>query len=162
VFGWISGRGISGGASSHAPPPLRRVDPRATASNWKQRDRGQPLLPFLFLPAVTTTVICKKKENASKVSVLPPLLDLLSFLRLFKSASSLIFLLFTSSPSLQVAGSWAALQCAEGGGESVARGGSVEISSPGGSSGGWACCWCQPDEGGRRFGLWGRIGCWFL
>jgi len=52
----------------------------------------------------------------------------------------LIFLLFTSSPSLQVAGSWAALQCAEGGGESVARGDSVEISSPGGSSGGWACC----------------------
>jgi len=27
----------------------RRVNPRATASNRKQRDRAQPLLPFLFL-----------------------------------------------------------------------------------------------------------------
>jgi hypothetical protein len=66
------------------------VNPRATASNWKQRDRAQPLLPFLFLPAVTTTVICKKKENASKVSVLPPLLDLLYCLLLLVFCSSLL------------------------------------------------------------------------
>jgi hypothetical protein len=101
VFSRISGRENSGGASSHAPPSLaarlpkrhrhwRRVFPSATASNWKQRDRAHPVLPFLFLPAVTTTVICKKKENASKVSVLPPLLDLLS-------SSPFGFLLFPSA-----------------------------------------------------------------
>jgi hypothetical protein len=74
------------------------VDPRATAGNWKQRDRAQPLLPFLFLPAVTTTVICKKKENASKVSVLPPLLDLLSS-GFFGSASLRVRLSWVSSSS---------------------------------------------------------------
>nr|XP_034918296.1 uncharacterized protein LOC118051676 [Populus alba] len=34
-------------------------------------------------------------------------------------------------------------------------GGGIEISSPGGSSGGLTCCWCRPDEGARWFGLWG-------
>jgi hypothetical protein len=90
VFSRISGRENSGGASSHSPPPLVAREPTRHRKQLDQRDRGQPLLPFLFLPAVTTTVICKKKENASKVSVLPPLLDLLSFLLLLVFCSSLL------------------------------------------------------------------------
>jgi hypothetical protein len=53
----------TGGAWVHAPPQGR---------NWKQRDLAQPLLLFLSLPAVTTTVTCKRRKNAIKVSVLPP------------------------------------------------------------------------------------------
>jgi len=40
--------------------------------NWKQRDLAQHLLLFHSLPVVKTIVTCKRKKNASKVSVLPP------------------------------------------------------------------------------------------
>jgi len=151
----------SGGASSHTPPSLAARGPHKTPENQGSVTASSPL-PF---PAGGEGLHHLQKNKTPKpVDFNFFFLFRICFgLLLFRSASLLIFLLFTSSsPSLQVASSWAALQCAEGGGESVARGSSVEIPSPGGSSGGWACCWCQPDEGGRRFGLWGRIGCWFL
>jgi len=78
----------TGGVWVHALPQGR---------NWKQWDLAQPLLLFPSLSAVTTTVTYKRRKNASKVSVLPPL---------FRS-SLFLFIGFSSADNRS--GGWVAL-----------------------------------------------------
>jgi len=87
VFSRISGHG----------PLATRLPTRGR--NWKQRDLAQPLLLFLSLPAVTTTVTYKRRKNTSKDSVFPSLLDLLSS-GFSLSLDSLIFLLQVTDPAI--------------------------------------------------------------
>jgi hypothetical protein len=80
----------TGGAWVHAPPQGR---------NWKQRDLAQPLLLFLSLPAMTTTVTCKRRKMQSKFWFFLPVLDMLSS-GFSLSLSSLIFLLQVTDPAV--------------------------------------------------------------
>ena len=85
---------LGGGASAHAPPPRRRVEPRAAACD--QQDRGHMDLPLLF--KLSPTVTChatentRKQQTRNKIQNFPDLLFVAPDLGSSSSAAAFLFI----------------------------------------------------------------------